>query len=99
MGDAKKKIQAIEDVDRRVVGPLLEGLKSRGPFAIMVVCDHPTSTPLRTHLAEPVPFALHATGGSKDGVTAYNETAVKDSLKRFEHGFELMPFFLQSRED
>ncbi len=95
MGDVQKKIQAIEDTDRLVVGTLLEGLKTRGePFAILIVCDHPTSTVLKTHIAEPVPFALYATNGARDGVTAYNEVAVKGSAKRFEQGFELMAFFL-----
>ncbi len=95
MGDAQKKIQAIEDTDRRMVGPLLAGLKKRGePFAILVVPDHPTSTALKTHIAEPVPFALYATGGPKDSVTTYNERAVQASSTRFEEGFQLMPFFL-----
>ncbi|MBI1992240.1 MAG: cofactor-independent phosphoglycerate mutase [Candidatus Omnitrophica bacterium] len=96
MGDVQKKIQAIEDTDRLVVGTLLEGLKKRGePFAILVVCDHPTSTILKTHIAEPVPFALYATNGPKDDVTSYNESAVNGSTKRFKEGFQLMSFFLQ----
>lgn len=95
MGDAKKKVQAIEDTDRRMVGPLLAGLKQRGePFAVLVVPDHPTSTALKTHIAEPVPFALYATGGPKDSVSAYNEPSIKASSKRFDPGFELMAFFL-----
>jgi len=95
MGDAKKKIQAIEDVDRLVVGTVLDGLKRRGePFAVLVTPDHPTSTPLRTHIAEPVPFALYATGGAKDAVAAYTESAVKASSTRFEQGCELMRDFL-----
>jgi len=96
MGDVQKKIQAIEDTDRLVVGTLLEGLKRRGePYAIMVVPDHPTSTVLKTHIAEPVPFAIYATGGPKNGVSAYNESAVQASPKRFEEGFQLMSFFLK----
>ena len=96
MGDAPKKIQAIEDVDRMVVGTLLDGLKTRGePYAILVVPDHPTSVEKRTHIPDPVPFALYATNGPKDSVTAYNESAVKSSSKRFDPGFELMSFFLQ----
>ncbi len=99
MGDVQKKIQAIEETDRLVVGTLLEGLKKRGePYAVMVVCDHPTSTVLKTHIAEPVPFAVYKTDGPKDQVSAYNERAVKQSTKQFEHGFQLMAFFLnQSR--
>ncbi len=98
MGDVQKKIQAIEDVDRLVVGTLLEGLKKRGePYAVLVTPDHPTSVEKRTHISDPVPFALYATGLQKDAVTAYTETAVKASTTRFEQGFELMSYFLQHR--
>ena len=95
MGDAKKKVQAIEDVDRRLLKPLLKGLRARGkPFAVLITPDHPTSTARRTHTAEPVPFALYATDGPKEAVAAYNETAVKGSTRRFQEGFQLMSFFL-----
>jgi 2,3-bisphosphoglycerate-independent phosphoglycerate mutase len=95
MGDVQKKIGAIEDTDRHIVGPILEGLKRRGePFAILVVPDHPTSTLLRTHIPDPVPFALYATGGPKDAVTTYTERAAQAAPKRFDQGFELMRFFL-----
>ena len=96
MGDARKKIQAIEDTDRLVVGTLLLGLKRRHePFAILVVPDHPTSTALKTHIAEPVPFALYATNIKKDSISTYTESAVRSSPTRFEQGFELMSFFLK----
>ena len=95
MGDAAKKVQAIEDVDRQVVGPVLEGLRrGGGPFAVLVTPDHPTSTAARTHIAEPVPFALYATDGPRDGAPAYSEPAVRNAGTRFEQGFELMGFFL-----
>ena len=96
MGDVKKKIQAIEDTDRLVVGTLLDGLKRRNElFAILVVPDHPTSTALKTHIDDPVPFALYATNGPKDAITAYTERAVLSSPTRFEEGFQLMAFFLK----
>ena len=95
MGDANKKIQAIEDVDQRLVKDLLEGLKTRGqPFAVLVTPDHPTSVEKRTHISDPVPFAVYATGGAKDAVSSYNETAVRGSSLRFEQGFELMRYFI-----
>ena len=96
MGDAALKIKAIEDVDRLVVGLLLEGLHRRGePFAVLITPDHPTSTPLRTHIAEPVPFACYAVNGPRGNVTAYHEAAVRASSKRFTDGYQLMSFFLQ----
>ncbi len=95
MGDVPKKIQAIEATDRLVVGTLLDGLRRGGaPFAILVVPDHPTSSLLKTHVAEPVPFARYATGGPKDGATAYHESAIRRSRTRFEQGFQLLSFFL-----
>jgi len=95
MGEPKKKIQAIEDTDRLVVGTLLDGLKRRNePYAILVVPDHPTSTALKTHIAEPVPFACYAPGIAPSPGSAYNESAARNASKRFEQGFELMRFFL-----
>jgi 2,3-bisphosphoglycerate-independent phosphoglycerate mutase len=97
MGDVQLKIKAIEDTDRLVVGTLLQGLKKRGePFAILVVPDHPTSTLLKTHIAEPVPFAIYATNGQRDGAQAYHEAAVKASARKFEEGFQLMQFFINA---
>jgi len=95
MGDVQKKIQAIEDTDKLVVGTILEGLKRRTePFAIMVVPDHPTSTKLKTHIPDPVPFAIYVSGGPKGAVTAYTESAAARSGKRFDEGYQLMAFFL-----
>ena len=95
MGDVQKKIQAIEDTDKLVVGTILEGLKRRNePFAIMVVPDHPTSTKLKTHIPDPVPFAIYATGHASGAVTAYTEAAAARSGKRFDEGYQLMGFFL-----
>ena len=74
---------------------LLAGLKHRGePFGVLVVPDHSTSTVLKTHIPEPVPFAIYATGGSQDAATAYSESGIRASRTRFEEGFELMGFFL-----
>lgn len=95
MGDEQKKVMAIEDFDRRVVGRVLDGLKKRGgPYGVLVTPDHPTSCAARTHIPDPVPFALYATGGAQEPAAAYDETAVAPTARRFEQGFELMKFFL-----
>jgi len=58
-GNLQDKIRAIEDFDQRVVAPMRAGLDALGePFALLVLPDHPTPIPLRTHTSEPVPFAL-----------------------------------------
>lgn len=58
MGDARLKIQAIEDFDHKVVGPALEGMEQFGEHRVLVLSDHPTPIDLRTHSSEPVPFAI-----------------------------------------
>lgn len=60
VGDAKLKIQAIEDFDGRVVGRVLEGIKKFGDYKILVMSDHPTPIDIRTHINEPVPFAIYS---------------------------------------
>ena len=96
MGDLDKKLEAIENTDRLVVVPVLNGLEARGePFAVMIVPDHPTSTELKTHITAPVPYAVSATGGLQDVVTTYTEKSVEASLQRIRDGWKLMRFFLK----
>ncbi|MGQ9523584.1 MAG: cofactor-independent phosphoglycerate mutase [Armatimonadota bacterium] len=58
-GDVEAKIYAIEQIDSCVVRIIREGLQRlQEPCRILVMPDHPTPIPLRTHCAEPVPFLL-----------------------------------------
>src|SRR5216110_3344745 len=60
MGDAQKKVEAIENVDEKVVGPLLEGLRASGSeWRMLVMPDHPTPCALKTHTDDPVPFVVY----------------------------------------
>ena len=59
-GDFKLKQFTIENLDKRVVGPVYEAVKDWDePVAIAVLPDHPTPCELRTHTAEPVPFLIY----------------------------------------
>jgi len=57
-GSLEKKIRAIEDFDARVVGPILEGLRQRGPVHLLVAADHLTPLSVRTHVGDPSLYAL-----------------------------------------
>lgn len=62
MGDLKKKLMAIEDFDRRLIGPLLRGLERDArlhPFRILLTSDHATPVKLKTHTPDPVVFAIY----------------------------------------
>jgi 2,3-bisphosphoglycerate-independent phosphoglycerate mutase len=79
MGDAKAKIQAIEDFDEKVVGTVLQGVKFMAEdVTILVMPDHPTPVHLRTHTSEPIPFAIYSTNEQQpDNATAFNEVDVR----------------------
>jgi 2,3-bisphosphoglycerate-independent phosphoglycerate mutase len=38
--DIKAKVRGIEEFDRDLVGPLIEGLAKQGPYRFLVICDH-----------------------------------------------------------
>ncbi len=64
-GSIPDKIEAIERIDRDVLGPLLE--KSGDGTRFLIVTDHATPISMRTHFAVPVPFAIFEKGGSPEG--------------------------------
>jgi 2,3-bisphosphoglycerate-independent phosphoglycerate mutase len=77
MGSVEAKMQAVEDFDGRIVGPVLDGVASLGEDCIVLVLpDHPTPLAIRTHTSEPIPFAVWSTAGlAADDVTEFTEKA------------------------
>ena len=60
MGDPRKKVEAIENFDEKVVGTILEGLRAMGgEWRVLVMPDHPTPCALKTHTSDPVPFVVY----------------------------------------
>ncbi|MBN1615062.1 MAG: cofactor-independent phosphoglycerate mutase [Deltaproteobacteria bacterium] len=57
-GNVEGKIRAIEDFDEKVVGTVLKGMDSIDSFRLLVLSDHPTPISLKTHVADPSPFAV-----------------------------------------
>ena len=75
-GDYDLKQLTIENLDKRVVGPIYEAVnKWDEPVAIAVLPDHPTPCELRTHTAEPVPFLIYYPGIEPDSVQTFDEVA------------------------
>jgi len=64
-GLADEKIEAIEEVDREIVGRLLA--RSNDEFRVLVLPDHSTPIEVQTHVADPVPFVLWGPGFAATG--------------------------------
>ena len=78
-GDAKLKIRTIEDLDRRIIGPIFEALQAENePVAIAVLPDHPTPCAIRTHTNHPVPFLIYKPGMEPDKVSCFDEFSVQE---------------------
>lgn len=78
-GDVPLKLRTIENLDRRVVGPISEALSAwTEPVTIAILPDHPTPCAHRTHTDEPVPFLIYRPGIEPDSVQTFDEVACRE---------------------
>ena len=73
--DYKLKVKTIEDLDKRLLGRIVKGLKE--PYGIAVLPDHPTPIKIGTHTNELVPFAVQSPQLKADGVQKFDELSAK----------------------
>ena len=95
-GNAEMKKKAVEQIDKYIVGPVLEALQDYESWRILVMPDHPTPIRSCAHSPEPVPFAM--AGDNISGIlhTTFSEANAAKSGFRIDKGFELMEYFLKS---
>jgi len=90
-GQLKEKIYSIEQIDEKVLGPVWDYLEnSREDYRILLLPDHPTPLAIRTHCADPVPFALFKKGDGADRPVSYNERDAKSTGVYQDKGYELI---------
>ncbi|MHA1340973.1 MAG: cofactor-independent phosphoglycerate mutase [Promethearchaeota archaeon] len=60
-GDYKRKIKALEDFDKFIVGKFIKAEeKFNNEIVICVLPDHPTPCSYKTHVRDPVPFVIYS---------------------------------------
>ncbi len=90
-GSTEKKVQAIEYLDTRVIGPLKEMLDAEGlSYRMLVLPDHPTPVRVRTHTAGSVPYLLYDSTNELDRTWNYNEKEGAASGICFPEGYMLI---------
>ena len=94
-GRADAKVQALEEIDRHIVGPLHDALRQQGDYRILVTPDHPTPLRTKTHSHGYVPFAVAGTGIAANHSATYDEPSSAASGLVFEQGWKLMGSFLE----
>lgn len=95
-GSVERKVQAIEYLDARVVGPLCEALDARGEeYRLLVLPDHPTPVRLRTHTPDSVPYLLYDSTKPQQQNWNYNEKEAENSGYYEPKGYHLMNRLLE----
>ena len=96
-GDAAAKVKAIEEIDAKIVAPLVAHLATSGEHRILVCPDHPTFIATKTHSRGHVPFVMAGSGITGSGQATYDEVAAAASSQRIEPGWKLMGEFLKTK--
>jgi 2,3-bisphosphoglycerate-independent phosphoglycerate mutase len=73
--DTALKVKTIEDLDKRLLGRILNKVKE--PYAIAILPDHPTPIKIGTHSRDPVPFVIKSPLLKPDGVKKFDEFSAK----------------------
>jgi len=91
-GNFAEKVKAIESVDGKIVGPLIDSLGQYGPFKILITSDHATPVHLKTHTPDPVPFALATSEQLAAGkrTLKFGETEAGRTGVRIDDGFSVI---------
>jgi 2,3-bisphosphoglycerate-independent phosphoglycerate mutase len=94
-GNAAEKVKAIEEIDRYIVGPLAEALRSRGDWRMMISPDHPTFLRTKMHTHGDVPVLMAGTGINGDEFKSYGDTNAAHSKLAFGEGWRAMEWFIR----
>lgn len=94
-GELEKKIWAIEQVDKEVVGRVIDALDQFDDIRLMIMPDHPTPIAVRTHTSEPVPFLIYDKNQPyQSPVAGYDEESALTG-RLYESGPQLMERFIK----
>ena len=90
-GSVERKIQAIENLDQRVIRLVKEGLdEAKVPYRMLVLPDHPTPIRVRTHTADPVPYLLYDSSRKEEHSYHYNEKEAALTDHKLAEGWMMM---------
>lgn len=94
-GEAENKVKAIELIDEKILGPVVEFLKSYDDFAVLVCPDHPTPLNIMTHSSNPVPYLIYDSRKEIEGVNTINEETAKSTGNYIEKGYTMIDYFIR----
>lgn len=98
-GLVKEKVQSIEYLDTRVIGPIMKAMEEAGEdYRMLVLPDHPTPIRIRTHSSDPVPYVLYDSTRQQRKKARYTEAEAKATGTFIPHGYELLATLLHAAD-
>ena len=90
-GSFERKVQAIENLDKRIIKRVTEQLEAAGTdFRMLVLPDHPTPVAIRTHVSDPVPYMLYDSTNKQSHTWNYNEKEAQESGNYIDKGYTII---------
>lgn len=97
-GSIPNKLEAIEALDKKVIGTIKEKMDASGQdYRLLIMPDHPTPIAYRTHTADPVPYMIYDSTKKRSEKWDYNEKDARLSGNDLKDGYMLMEQFLQEK--
>lgn len=94
-GSVEKKVKAIENLDEKIINPIVAGLEAAGEdFRMVILPDHPTPISLRTHTGDSVPYLLYDSTDKQQHDWKYNESEAAKTDNYIAEGHTLVDYLL-----
>lgn len=87
-GDIEEKINAIENLDKRLIGKMLDELDE--DYSISIMADHPTPIAVKNHVSDAVPCSVYSNRIYKDNISSFNEFEVENGSIGTIEGYKFM---------
>jgi 2,3-bisphosphoglycerate-independent phosphoglycerate mutase len=95
-GDIENKIKAIENIDQKIVGKILNKISDLSDdYKIAILPDHPTPIKIKTHISDPVPVAIYSNKEKGDRVSKFDEFSAKQGSLGLLEGEQFMNLFIK----
>ncbi len=93
--ETDNKVKAISIIDKTILGPVTDYLRSQGDFKVLVTPDHATPLSLMTHTNDPIPFFIYDSTKECAGVDGFCERTAKETGLFIQPGYTIMESFVK----
>jgi 2,3-bisphosphoglycerate-independent phosphoglycerate mutase len=92
----ENKVKAISIIDKVILGPVTDYLRSTGDFKVLVTPDHATPLSLKTHTNDPIPFFIYDSTKEMSGVDGFCERTAAETGRFIQPGYTIMQKFAKN---